>query len=49
MVSMFRYIPLPQDNNGYISCSVINQMYPQQAREHGFILAVKCKFGLDFS
>ncbi|XP_023339082.1 nephrin, partial [Eurytemora carolleeae] len=39
--SQLRYTPRPGDNKANISCSVVNQLYPGQPRQHKIMLTVR--------
>ena len=43
MILLLRYTPRPGDNKANISCSVVNQLYPSQPRQHRIMLTVRCK------
>ena len=38
-----RFIPLPEDNGKYLACRTVNEYFPGEPKEDGFIVNVNCK------
>jgi hypothetical protein len=38
-----RFVPLPEDNGKYLACRTVNEYFPSEPKEDGFIVNVNCK------
>ena len=41
-----RFVPLPEDNGKYLACRTVNEYFPSEPKEDGYIVNVNCKFQL---
>jgi hypothetical protein len=39
-----RFVPLPEDNGKYLACRTVNEYFPSEPKEDGFIVNVNCEF-----
>ena len=38
-----RFVPLPEDNGKYLACRTVNEYFPSEPKEDGYIVNVNCE------
>jgi hypothetical protein len=45
-MATLKYVPTAEDNGKYLACTATNRYFPEVREEDGFIVNVRCEWGL---